>query len=62
MTEQEQQILDVLAHPERMTEALHEASRRAIALHRAFNLPLVGGDNGKVVFISPDEAEKNLQQ
>ena len=60
MTEQEQRILDVLANPERMTEALREASRRAIAIHRAFDLPLVGGQDGKVVYGSADEAEKNL--
>ena len=35
-------------------------SRRAIAIHRAFDLPLVGGQDGKVVYVSADEAEKNL--
>lgn len=62
MTEQEKHITEVLAQPERITEALREAARRAIALHRAYNRPLVGGKNGKVIYLSPDEAEANLNR
>lgn len=39
----------------RICEAVKRAAQRAVRLHRAFNLPMCGWQDGRVVWVSPED-------
>jgi hypothetical protein len=55
--EQEINIPEILKDRARVQKALREAVQKALRMHKMMGVPIVVGDNGKVIEIPPEAIE-----
>jgi hypothetical protein len=55
--EQEINIPEILKDRARIQKALRDGVQKALRLHKAMGVPIIVGENGKVVEIPPEEIE-----
>lgn len=61
MTSKEPKDISAIFSDDKLVEnALNAAVRDAVQLHKEKGLPMVVWRNGKIVWISPEEAERTL--